>query len=253
MWTLWKARLRVFQETADRAFLVRGLSSVHAERGLRNLGIDAVQVPLDGTLQEVLDIGVMFLTTSRMLVCAAVAIFWLPAGTRLGEQFVVSGAACDQGKVMSNGLRMLYWESFNITEVCVEAETKSPSTSRASFYVVAVFKGRGIDTVPVMVLVRTRSNATLGEGSFRDPRFVLRSSTIQFDLIAPGRSYQLVYPCDQTQPGCSYDGVVSRINENELLTLAHAGAVSGHALGADFELTQSGLEAVRTIASLMRR
>jgi hypothetical protein len=188
-----------------------------------------------------------------MLVCAAAALFCVSAGTRAGEQFAVSGAACDQGKALSNGLRMLYWESFNLTEVCVKAETKSPSSSRVSLYLVAAFRGRGIKTVPVLVLVRAQSNATVGEGSFRAPRFVLRTNATQFDLIGSGRHYQLVYPCDQTQTGCSYDGVVSRVNADELLTLALARAVSGHALGADFELTQSGLEAVRTVASLMRK
>jgi hypothetical protein len=195
----------------------------------------------------------MALTTSRTLVWAAVATVWMAAGAGRGEQFPISGAACDQGRLISNQLRTLYWESFDTTEVCVAVDTERASTSHVSLYLVATFKGRGIDSVPTMVLVRAQSNATIGDGSFRSPRFVLRSKAIQINLIAPGRSYQLVYPCDQTQTGCSYDGVVSRIDVQELVTLAHAGAVSGHALGADFELTQSGLDAVRAIAALIGR
>jgi hypothetical protein len=194
----------------------------------------------------------MLSTTSRTLALGAAAFLCVPAGVSAGEQFVVSGAACDLGKVVSNGLRMLYWESFDLTEVCVRAETKTDSASRVSLYLVAAFKGRSIETVPLSILARAHSNATVGESSFRSPRFVLRANGVQLDLIVPGRPYQLVYPCDQSQNGCSYDGVVSRIKEDELLTLGHAARISGHALGADFELTQSGLEAVRAIAGLLR-
>ncbi len=193
------------------------------------------------------------MTISATLAVASAVLVCAPAITRPASgQFAVSGAACGLGKAISNGLFTLYWESLDVTEVCVKAEVSAVSPTRIELYFGAAFKGRRLESVPVLLFARARSNATIGEASFRRPRFILQANTRQLDLITAGRSYQLVDPCDQSHGGCPYDSVVSRITADELLTLADAEAISGHVLGAEVQLTKSGLEAVRTLASLLR-
>jgi hypothetical protein len=183
------------------------------------------------------------------LIVAMALCFSSAASAGISAQpFAVSGAACSLGKAAPGGLHTLYWDMLGLTEVCAKAEVRTTSGAGAQLYVVAVFRGRGTETKPISILVRGHSRVTIGEASFRPPRFSLRTSTFQLDLISPDRRYQLVYPCDQSQDGCAYDGIVAPVSPDELLVLARAASLSGHVLGADFELTPTGLESIRSLA-----
>jgi hypothetical protein len=165
--------------------------------------------------------------------------------------FLVSGAACDLGKDAGDGLRTVYWELLQLTEICVPVGTDSPALSMS---LVLVYAGRPpagalrpeARGTPSQVLATVRSTAT---APLISPRFTMTTGGRRFDLAGPGRQYQVVYPCDLSSAQCSYDGVISRLQLSELTELSRSSNVAGHALGTDFALTASGRDAVGRMAA----
>jgi len=165
--------------------------------------------------------------------------------------FTVSGAACEVGKDVGDGLRTTYWELLQLTEICTPVGTDSPALSLS---LVLVYAGRPpagalrpeAKGTPTQVLAVMRSIAT---APLISPRFTMASGSQRFDLAGAGRQYQVVYPCDLSLGQCSYDGVVSRLQLSELNEMSRVPNVAGHALGTDFTLTPSGHAAVRRVAA----
>jgi len=188
------------------------------------------------------------------IVFASVVLTLLLSGVVVhGEQFLVSGAACEVGRAAPDGLFTMYWEALDLTEVCVRLDVRIVSGSRGSLSLVAVLKGRSNGRQVVSLLARAHSSSTIGAASFRPPRFVLIADGFPIDLTASGRPHQVVYPCDQSESGCAYDGIVSLLREGELFTLARAESISAQALGTTLELTSTGRAAVRALASRLAR
>ena len=64
---------------------------------------------------------------TRTAVLFVLAIAAVPAMANGQTAFPVSGAACDLGKDDDRGLRTIYWELNQITEICAPVETDAPA------------------------------------------------------------------------------------------------------------------------------
>ncbi len=163
--------------------------------------------------------------------------------------FLVSGAACNLAKADRNGIKRLYWQLYDLTELCVDVDVTTTPPTRMTLSFVLVYQGREITRLPVSALVRAHTNTTAG---LVDPKFEFRTPRGALALMAPQRDYQLTYPCDRSQDGCAFDGAVASISSSELLELSKTETLAGHALGTDFTVTSVGLDAIRTLAAVVR-
>jgi hypothetical protein len=162
--------------------------------------------------------------------------------------FVVSGAACNLVKTGPDGIKRLYWQLYDLTELCVAVDVTTTPPTRMSLSFVLVYQGCEITRQPVSALVRAHTNTTTG---LVEPKFKFRTPRGVLVLMAPQRDYQLTYPCDRSQGGCAFDGAVASISSSELLELSNAESLAGHTLGADFTVTSIGLGAIRTLAAVV--
>lgn len=163
--------------------------------------------------------------------------------------FLVAGAACSLGKAGPDGIKRLYWQLYDLTELCVAVNVMTTPPTKVSLSLVLVFQGREVTRQPVSALVRAQTNTTTG---LVEPKLELCTPRGTLVLMAPQRDYQLTYPCDRSQDGCAFDGAVASISSRELLELSKAETLAGHALGADFAVTSIGLGAIRTLAAVVR-
>lgn len=185
----------------------------------------------------------------------ALAIALAPSLSKSGQAysaaapFLVSGAACNLAKAGPDGIKRLYWQLYDLTELCVAVDVETTPPARMSLSFVLVYQGREMTRQPVSALVRAHTNTTTG---LVEPTFEFRTPRGALVLMAPQRDYQLTYPCDWSQGGCAFDGAVASINSSELVELSNAETLAGHALGADFTVTSIGLGAIRTLAAVVR-
>lgn len=163
--------------------------------------------------------------------------------------FLVSGAACNLAKDDLDGIKRLYWQLYDLTELCVDVDVTTTPPTRMTLSFVLVYQGREITRLPVSALLRAHTNTTAG---LVGPRFEFRIPRGALALMAPQRDYQLTYPCDRSQDRCAFDGAVASISISELLELSKAETLAGHALGTDFTVTSGGLDAIRTLAAVVR-
>lgn len=164
--------------------------------------------------------------------------------------FLVSGAACNLATAGPDGVTRLYWQLYDLTELCVTVDVMTTPPTSVSLSFVLVYQGRETTPPPVSTLVRAHTNTTTG---LVEPTFQFRTPRGALVLVAPQRDYQLTYPCDRSQGGCAFDGAVASISRDELLELSDAETLAGHALGADFTVTSTGLGAIRTLAAFVRK
>lgn len=168
----------------------------------------------------------------------------------MNAPFLVTGAACNLGKAKPDGIRRLYWELYNLTELCVTVDVTTTPPTRVSLSFVLAYQGREVASSPLNVLVRAQTNTTTG---LIEPRFDFGMPWGSLSLMTPQRDYQLTYPCGPNDGGCGFDGVVAAISSSELLSLSEADSLRGHALGGEFTVTSSGLSAIRTLAAVIER
>ncbi len=177
---------------------------------------------------------------------------WIAAGLAalmhvVEAQFAVSGAACSLGKPDASGRRTTYWEMQGITEVCVDVPVTAKPPARATVAILLAYRGRATSGLPETILALAKTNTTVG---LTNPRFELQLDRQTLSLMASGRQYQLVFPCNTATSQCGFDGVVASLSPSELLALSTSDSVQGHALGADFVVSRQGIQAIRTAATL---
>jgi hypothetical protein len=188
------------------------------------------------------------MTSTAALFAFAVAA--LPAMASGQTAFPVSGAACELGKDDDRGLRTIYWELNQITEICVPVETDAP----LALSLVLTYAGRPpagalrpeAKGTPQLVLLRVQARRPVQQVA---PSFVISGDGRRLDLAASGRQHQVVYPCDLSATTCGWNGLLTRLEVSELVNLSRAPQVSGEALGSDFTVTASGQAAVRQMAA----
>jgi hypothetical protein len=180
----------------------------------------------------------------------AFAVAAVPAMFSGQTAFPVSGAACALGKDDDQGLRTIYWELNQITEICAPVETTAP----LALSLVLTYTGRPpagslrpeARGTPQLVLLRVQARRPVQQLA---PSFAMTGDGRRLDLAASGRQHQLVYPCDLSATTCGWDGLLTRLEVSELVDLSRAAQISGEALGTNFALTASGQAAVRRIAA----
>jgi hypothetical protein len=180
----------------------------------------------------------------------AFVIAAVPAMASGQTAFPVSGAACELGKVDDQGLRTIYWELNQVTEICAPVETDAP----LALSLVLAHAGRPPAGAlrpeakgrPQLVLLRVQSRRPLQRLA---PSFAVAGDGRRLDLAAPSRQHQLVYPCDLSATTCGWDGLLTRLEVSELVDLSRAAQIAGEAMGTDFALTASGQAALRRMAA----
>ena len=187
---------------------------------------------------------------TRTAVLFFLAIAAVPAMANGQTAFPVSGAACDLGKDDDRGLRTIYWELNQITEICAPVETDAPLV----LSLVLTYAGRPpagalrpeAKGTPQLVLLRVQARRPVQQLA---PSFAVAGNGRPLDLAASSRQHQLVYPCDLSATTCGWNGLLTRLDLSELISLSRAAQISGEALGTDFAVTAAGQAAVRQIAA----